>query len=147
MHSDFEKLENKPAPVFSKGKLLLGFSCESVSWQCFHFVCVRACVCWQTVVLDAPFVAEAFSSMYQMFIFLWTYFLWDTVEIKMKVEFVSRLGQSNFARSKEVGTRKGDICCDTVFTFSVCMPVDRFSARSRILRLLSVRLPTLVNVA
>lgn len=65
----------------------------------------------------------------------------------MVVEFVSRLGPSNFATSKEVGTRKGDLCCHTVFTFSVCMPVDRFSARSRILRLLSVRLPTLVNVA
>ncbi len=25
MHSDFEKLENKPAPVFNKGKLLLTF--------------------------------------------------------------------------------------------------------------------------
>lgn len=29
---------------------------------------------WQTVVLEAPFVAEAFYSIYQMFIFLWTFF-------------------------------------------------------------------------
>lgn len=40
MHSDFEKLENKPAPVFNKGEFHLGLFCqkkETMTWILIHF--------------------------------------------------------------------------------------------------------------